>query len=72
MTPAHCTVDWFDARSNVRASASAAQLAARWGAHGSELRFHPIDSPAFWNSTEIAECAQLLQATGDAVCGTDP
>ncbi|MES2298290.1 MAG: hydrolase 2, exosortase A system-associated [Pseudomonadota bacterium] len=72
MTPAHCTIDWFDAQSNARASASAARLAARWAKHGSELRLHGIDSLAFWNSTEIGECTELLRATGDALYRTDP
>lgn len=57
-------VYWLEYNASaVTLAAPAARLAGQWRRAGAELHIAAFGDGAFWSSTEIMECPQLLQAT---------
>jgi uncharacterized protein len=65
--PTH--VAWLDIGPAVSADPAPAvrECIGTWKALGHEVERHWVQGPAFWQSQEIAECAELIDATVNAV-----
>lgn len=62
---------WFDLSTRESSSVSPATTAsfAAWKQSGFDAVLHTTHSPAFWQTTEIEEAPELLEATTAVVCG---
>jgi hypothetical protein len=58
-------VEWIEISSRTDASLSPAAVArlTQWQAAGQEVHGTVVNGPAFWQTSEISECAALLQAS---------
>jgi exosortase A-associated hydrolase 2 len=60
-----CPVHWFEVLAPGAAPGPAsARVADAWRARGIDLALVPVACPQFWATQEIADCPQLLAATG--------
>lgn len=62
---------WFELSTRANSSVSPATTASfsSWRQSGFDAVLHTTNSPAFWQTTEIEEAPELLEATTAVVCG---
>lgn len=64
-------VEWLEISGKAEATLSPAAQArlAQWHAAGQTTRSHLVGGPPFWQTSEIAECPELIETTLDALAG---
>ena len=64
-----CRLEWFElaTRDDAAFSPAATQTQAQWTAASYQLRSHIVQGPAFWQTTEIEEAPNLIDATLSAL-----
>lgn len=65
LLPPHCAVDWLELnlRGTPQLSPANQAMIESWKAAHHDLRLHHVYGPAFWESAEIEDAPELIEAT---------
>jgi hypothetical protein len=64
-------VQWFEVNAEASLSPAGQRVVNAWQSSGVVVHARAVAGPPFWQTQELEDCPPLIDATRDALSGTD-